>query len=70
MPEARLYSAPSHVPASSAPVETLLSNGKQYNQHTNGFIWLNFRLLMSRTIFSIILEVEKSKAFLRKIELY
>ncbi|CAG9773730.1 unnamed protein product [Ceutorhynchus assimilis] len=27
MPEARLYPAPSHAPASSAPLETLLSNG-------------------------------------------
>ncbi|XP_030745392.1 DCN1-like protein 3 [Sitophilus oryzae] len=27
MPEARLYPAPSHVPASSAPLDTILSNG-------------------------------------------
>lgn len=48
MPEARLYSAPSHVPASSAPVETLLSNGKQHNQHTNGFLWHNLLLVWDK----------------------
>lgn len=34
MPEASLYHAPSHVPASSAPLETLLSNGNHLSTPT------------------------------------
>ncbi|ERL83494.1 hypothetical protein D910_04809 [Dendroctonus ponderosae] len=34
MPEVRLYAAPSHVPASSAPLDTLLSNGNHLGTPT------------------------------------
>ncbi|XP_050299712.1 DCN1-like protein 3 [Anthonomus grandis grandis] len=34
MPEARLYPAPSHVPASTSPLETLLSNGNHLGTPT------------------------------------